>query len=526
MLFSGLILEQVVRMTSEDYRVALTYSNIQSKTLPSIVSGVVSFEDNFQELRDRDLPRKRTLTRRTNSLFAMQTTFDDLSPYLAAHEIAIVKRGPDAFEEIEKAYLKILRILTKTQLWLLLGRTRYVILTSLSSYDRTTKKWSYERAFSNEFLREVEEVIGSREKIVFADWSNRDRLLEVARILARLEYERLRSLEGGYILSSIRKIAKLSFQVLKITWSCPPVEEFSSFEVGPPALVLRRPDHADAQYIYLERGLRVAFTPQVKFCRGSQDQTRILPCKRADADKPFGQFIIGSGLEQCDDCRGHFQCTQCLYRKPLCNGYDAKCGDTEFAGHICCGLFALYVTRFGADLKVGTSIFSNVIGRLLEQGASSALVIYPIEGIMNTYMLEKSVKDFLSERIPIFEKYGIESVHKSSPPRYEILKDFLKSWNRDDSLLWKEVSDTLGEAHLPCDGRVIEIGQANHKVCSFISNYVRPPFSSRNEFLKERPLFAKFDGKVVGYRGSFVFLDSGSVLDVNELQGFVAKGRI
>jgi len=101
---------------SGEYNIALAYSNIQGKfKLPTVVSGIVTDEECYEELVKRDLPSKKLLLRRKNSLYNLQTTFDDVSDYLTEYETDRVARSQNWQEEIESSYLKLLAILRKGQ---------------------------------------------------------------------------------------------------------------------------------------------------------------------------------------------------------------------------------------------------------------------------------------------------------------------------------------------------------------------------------------------------------------------------
>jgi hypothetical protein len=514
---------------SEDYSVALTYSNIQlgvrAGDFPVTLAGVVSFDDYLQELQERDLPHKRTLMQRQNSLYALQSVFDDVSPYLTAHETALVYRSSRICEEIEQKYLMLLHILTKTQLATISGRIARLTIRALSGYNQRTSSWEL-KPFSKPFLEKVMRYASRPQNLVLAKSSKDERLLEIAGILATIEYRRLKSANGSYVTTEIRNHPKSFIQILKITWNCVPIEQYDSYSVGPPALVIRKPDLTGAEYVYLSKDLELSFAPKAKFCRGRQDSAQIIPCVHAVPSNPFGQFMGGSASEQCPSCRGEYECPQCLYKTPLCDGYTALCGDVEFAGNICCGLFALYVTRFGTDLKVGTAIYSNILGRLLEQGAGLALVVYPITGIMNAHVLEKNVKDYLNTKLNDLWTFKIRKTFTRAPPRSEILYDFINSWHRNDDPLLLQVRKLLDDFSLHSSSGVTRIAEANMVTCDFLPNYVQPPHDLQSRYLRPVPSFNSMNGRVVGYRGSFVFLDSGQVADFKELDGCVVRGTV
>lgn len=512
--------------TSDFYQVALAYSNIQSREgLPIVVSGVVSFQDSLRELQQRDLPRKHNLMNRVNRFYALQEVFNDVAPYLEDHKASVFYGTKDVQKDVESAYLKLLRILTKSQLYLIIGRTQKIVCRIIESFNKNSKKWE-EVPFSKGFVEELLKYVDGEDSLVFAHDRQYDRLLDIAKVLASAEYERTKLTQGRHVLTQISKSVGSHLQVLKVTWNCPSIDSYDDFDVGPPAIVVRRPQPSEVEYVYLRKGLSVSLAPVAKFCRGGQDNKGILPCKKSDKSNPFGQFMMGSASEQCVHCSGGFECTQCLSRAPLCDGYDVKCGNVEFAGNICCGLFALYVTRFGKELKVGTSMLSNVVGRLLEQGVYSALILHPIEGILNTHILEREVKEYLTKHLNELHGSEIDRVFTRAPPADDKLRDFLGNWNRDDANLLESVAQTLSGASLMIDGRVVNLSEPSYVIRSFLSNYLEPPKGLNHEYLRPKPLFNVANGKLVGYRGSFAFLDTGDVVDLRELSGYVVRGRV
>src|SRR5690606_8094494 len=251
---------------------------------------------------------------------------------------------------------------------------------------------------------------------------------EIAKILARLEYERLRSLGKNFLISKILENTSQYTQIIRLKWNSAPIYEYSNEKVGTPAIIVRGVSGTSAiQYRYLDVGMRINFSPLAKFCKGSQNDQEVFPCEYSSNNNPFGLPLIGSFSEQCHLCQKRSEYATCLFRKPLCNGYDVKCQNTKFAGHVCCGLFGLYVTRFGEDLKVGTAVLSNIVSRLIEHGVSSAIIFYPIEGIMTAHLLEKAVRDHLAAHLLEFAQYGIKHVYRKAPPTDEKIQDFLSS---------------------------------------------------------------------------------------------------
>jgi len=505
---------------SDEYRIALAYSNIQRKySIPTLISGVTVHEDDFLELEKRDLPKKKTLIQRKDSLYWLQDTFDDVSQYITCHLVVQLKDG-SSLKDFQENYIKVLNILRSSHLRVIAGHIKFIIIRAVEAYDKETRVWR-SVDFDQDFINKVSKF--SPNLIVERGY---ERLLEVARILARLEYERLRSFGKEYITSKIEREPSEYLQIIKVRWDSPPIDEYFDEVVGPPALVIRSSNPSSIHHIYPTLGTKLSFSPLTKFCRGGQNGRQVLPCEYCTENNPFGLPLIGSSAEQCHKCRKLFEYSICLYRKPLCNGYEVKCGNKEFAGNICCGLFALYVIRFGTDLKVGTAILSNVVGRLLEQGAGFALVVYPLEGIMTAHILEKVIKNHLAINMQDFRHFKIENVYRRAPPKEARVRDVLQDWDRNDKELLDLVGSKVSEIRTSIDGLEIDLSRAEHKICRFVKNYVPPTRRLYAFYLKPKQLYEPINGSIVGYRGSFLFLNSGKVVDIKGLQGFVVRGSM
>jgi hypothetical protein len=505
---------------SEEYRIALAYSNIQREySISPFISGVIAHEDDFLELEKRDLPKKQTLMHRKDSLSWLQNTFDDVSQYLTYHLVVPLKYGWSV-KDLEDQYTKILNILRYVHLRVIVGRIKSITIRVFGSYDKVSKRW-HAVPFHDDFLNHLYDFSANCRIIE----KGTDRLLEIAKILSRLEYERKRFFGEDYVTSRIRREPLAYLQIVKIRWDSPPIHEYDDGIVGLPALIIRKLDPPSIQHIYLTKGMHLSFTPLAKFCRGSQSGQIAVPCQYSDDINPFGLPLIGSSSEQCNKCQKLSEYSICLYRKPLCNGYEVKCGNKVFAGNICCGLFALYVIRLGNDLKVGTAILSNVLGRLLEQGAGYALVFYPLESIMAAHALEKVVKERLADSMQSLNGFGVENVYRRAPPKQEVLNDFLQNWHRSDEKLLEMARSEISMVHTQIDGLDMDLSQTEHKICKLQDNYIKPVTMNFID-LKSTPFFQSIEGSIAGYRGSYLFLDSEEIVDLDRLQGFVVKGSL
>lgn len=503
-------------MSSLSYHVALAYSNIQCiDEVPAFVAGVVTTEQFLSELKNRDLPRKKLLLRRKNSLFDLEQAFEDVSDYMTEFEVEKIKNQPATQEDIESAYIKLLIILLNKHLNVLLGKTESVALRIFEN----PSDWK-ERPFTQQFIKQVNRYTGN---IKICDKDTFDRLLETAKTLSTLEFRRQQSLKGQYIGKVIEKYKKECIQILKISWQHPPIEDYSNYNVGAPAVISRTANSEVINFTYLKTKMTVSLEPLGKYCRGFQEKQKVERCRKTSSYNPFGQALQGSSGEQCWVCRNGHENTLCLSRIPLCDGFEVKCQNYEFAWNVCGGFFALYVTRFLDELKVGTSFLPNVVGRLLDQGPNSAVVFYPIEGIGAASVLERAVTKYLQENITLFSEFGITKAFWKTPIDRR-LKDFISDWDRNDTELMTKISEVLSTAQLKSDTSEIRLNEFERKVCSFKKNFIQPPQNLKEDYLELSRLFKPAKGKIVGLRGTFIFLDSGYVVDIKHLQGYVLRG--
>lgn len=509
------------------YRIALAYSNTirKDKGLPVIVSGIITTDRLYLELEKQSLPSKNTLKERVNRFFDMHIAFHDLCDYLTSHDISRIYAYQKLSTAIEEAYLLLIRKLMKGHLQLLDGKVNSITVRGIEDYDPGTNRM-VKVEFSYNFTKKLAQYVNKNQFLIKGK-DDYERLLEVARILATLEYYREVAKDGSYFINEIQKSPSRHFQILKLRWNSPPIEEFDNYNVGPPSLVVRLPNRK-VQDVYIEPGIHLSFSPLDKFCRGTQSYKALVPCKKSSKENPFGSVMTGSSGEYCRFCRktDGFDPSLCLFRVPLCNGSEAKCGNHEFAGNVCCGLFGAYVTRFGSKLKVGTAILSNIIGRLLEQGPSHALVIRPFRGILNIHEIESALQAFLESRVSELSSYGISDVSIKSLPYDDTLAYFLnEEGHTDNSALLLRVKDMLKDFEILIDNQRVKFHHARMTVFDFRNNYLDPPNALKNRYLRSEKI-EKAEGIVNGYRGSLVFLSSGRVVSLKALGGYVVRGKI
>ena len=502
----------------EEYYIGLAYSNLQQQySVPTIVSGVVATKENVEELREKKIPRKDTLIQRVASLSDLQQAFDDTETLLEDFSTVRVSPLHDPAETIGATYLDVTRHFLEGKLLMFIGRIKaisYRKIVATPGFRSTTISKNYEQKLSG-----FAEFVGAK------DDNDPDPLLQCARILARIEYEQLRLHSPRFAIDTINKNLTSCIQLLKTSYKYPPVTDYNDYFVGYPTLAIRRSD-GSLSYLQLKPQRKISIKPIARFCLGIRKNRSSVPCIDKDAKVPFGRLIFNSGDEQCLGCRESTKFVECLRRKPLCDGFEVHCGNEEFAGGICSGSFGLYVTRFSRTLKIGNAFLPNLIGRLLDQGANSALLLYPIEGIELAWKLEKTLQEYLANYIKKTSSIEIDSVKRRVSSTKEKLIDFSDEWNRDDYDLLREIRELLESNQISGEEGNFNLSGVEMQIMSFLKNYIKPKSSLALKHYKFMSTYDVINGRIMGYRGTIFFLDSKAIIDFRKLQGFVCGGNL
>ena len=492
--------------------VGLAYSNVQNKyNIPTIIAGVKINASNLQKLQQQQFKDKEKIVQHVYSLAELRERANQVQPYVDKSIIITKENVRGQVDAISEAYLDATKSLFENNLLL--------IDEGISiSYRKIVATPSFE---SKDISIAVKEKFQNLAQRVEAIEDANDYPLQVARLLARLEYERIRFDSVQFVNRATSRKPGRYFQFYKMSYQRTFAEDFDDNFVSLPELVLRKP-RKDVYRIPVKTGrTRIDFQPVAKFCRGTQENGWIKPCEGSSEEQPYGNLVFGS-LERCYSCREKAKYVECLKRKPSCNGIEVSCGNKYFAGEICNGEFGLYVTRYGNSLKVGQAFLPNLVSRLLDQGANSALLIYPISNIEKTYKFENMLKTFLERNIDAIE-HGINEITLFSLKTKYKIKDFLDNWERIDRNLLLRITEILENSELKLGEEKIDFSMLEKKVSCFLANYVAPPF--RRE-VKIASLSERLSGKIVGYRGSVIFLENKTAIDMKKLQGYVLRGGI
>ena len=202
-------------------------------------------------------------------------------------------------------------------------------------------------------------------------------------------------------------------------------EDFVDNFVSPPELLFRKAAKDPYRKAIKVNQTMLDFQPLARFCKGTREKGWLKECLCCSEENPYGNLVFGT--ERCPSCGKLSDYVDCLIDKPKCNGLDVSCKKTEFAGKICNGDFGVYLTRYSNTLKVGKALLCNLIPRLLDQGANSAVLLYPISNIHTTYQLEHKLRDYLQKNIQAIGQ-PITEATLSSPKTIPKIKEFLSNW--------------------------------------------------------------------------------------------------
>jgi hypothetical protein len=469
--------------------------------------------DSRSDLEKLTIPNKKALLQRSASLAAFRVALEDVEPFLHDFETHDLQGDSWSAEAIGHAYLELIDTL--------LGRNtllRYIASRKLITLRTgvVTPGFGYSR-FSKEILDEMRKRC---EIILTLDDNSNDPLLTTAQNLATMRYEELKEKSFSYALTRIRKNPAIYSQLLKVSYPSPIPEDFNGYFVGSPSIAIRDMNGV-LSHQELKVGVQLDYTPASRFCCGNQQEGASVPCSSKSSMSPFGSPISRhSRDERCDLCRRGNEFVECLTRRPSCDGLRVVCGNEEFAANICVSSFGLYITRFMNTLKVGSAFLPNLVGRLLYQGANSALLLYPIRGIETAWLLEGRLRECLSRHLSSFNGFGVEKIQRHAPGITEKLQDFCLSWNRNDDEMLETIRGLLSKS-----SDVDRLLEAETKIVSLLKSYSRP-----SSFLLERALkrgvsepivWTRAKGRVSGYRGCLIFLEGGNAIDAKKLQGFV-----
>ena len=357
--------------------------------------------------------------------------------------------------------------------------------------------------------------------LIFQSKNNFNEFMHYARLSATNEYLKQRRIRRRFIYDYVRNANTDLLHVTRLHWKSPNIQHYAGSFVGYPDLIVRtRKKH---KKIPLIPGEEIQIFPIARFCQGITDEFKNEFCLQTDNKRPFGTIVPNKKFERCASCSKKSLHIRCISRYPKCDGSQVLCGNNDFAGNVCNGNFAVYLTIFNDILKVGRSILSRTIGRLLEQSALDALIFYPINSLDVAHMIEREITIYLRRKVKHLRTYGITRVVRTvrTNDRFEHVRLFSKkSGSKEREHAYDAMRRLLEKAKNPeirslfsLETRRIDLGQ---------NWFVDETSEIDQTDLVERTQFKRIKGKLEGIVGSFAFVNKRAYA-LNNLQGFVVE---
>jgi hypothetical protein len=399
---------------------ALSYSNVPQvkKGTPAVIVGLLTNRSLLNQLEDVDFNEKESVMKSRNSLLRFEQISEELAEYVLDSRVKVIPYLSDPTDEVGQAYNAIARELVEGTLYQ---------FQQVEIYARKVIGYGFGE-------NEISPNFPSNAAVLFCTKTTENKFFKLARIVARLHFEKERKISSLNILERVKSHYPNNFQIVRMRWNSPPIEDYNGLTVGSPFLVVRKPTVAHFETHSIEVGQQLHISPIAKFCIAESVDGELSSCVHAEGDaNPYGAILVDSLNEKCYDCSKQSPHLNCAFQRPACDGFQVACRNYAFAGRFCLGTHSLYITHFGKTLKVGTAYSTNVVGRLLEQGASSALVFSPIDGVKTASDLELAITRHLEEAYvknhKSDSKNDINKVVFRGPSSKDRLESFLSNWN-------------------------------------------------------------------------------------------------
>jgi hypothetical protein len=343
-----------------------------------------------------------------------------------------------------------------------------------------------------------------------------DSVLGLARLFARYEYSKIRRTSQLFVNSVVRNNEDSVFQILRLTWNSPPLDTYPDNFVGYPRLFFRKNRVVESRTLRI--GDEIAIVPIARYCVGPSAaiDEPIATCLCSSSRRPFGYFMEGNGFDRCPKCGGENDPLRIVQR--LHNGQHVLDSiEPGLSERILLGNYSIYVAKFGKKLKVGRTMHSRTIPRLLEQGASSALIFYPIETLQTAATVENKLTQYLGN------EFGTEDMSVtggiSREAKLSHMSNAISPSERSDAQdLYFKAIQLIEAAH---DPEVGFLSMVERRVIDLTKNWVLPGPVSDYEFFEE-PQFRAIRGKICGFVGSFLLIDD-KIVDTDLLSGYVVE---
>jgi len=348
-----------------------------------------------------------------------------------------------------------------------------------------------------------------------------DKILELARLHVWYENLSMVRRKRPFINKQITLSQNFEFfQIRKLVWNSPPIESYPNSFVGYPRIVIKTQN--DMKDILLCPNNKLDIFPVVPACSGLEKGLDIPVCLRASLKEPFGYILSSEKFEKCRFCTENVKGSLCLFQKPRCDGKEMLCNDRPFISRICHADFCIYVTLYNNKIKVGRSIKSRIIGRLIEQCAFDGFVFYPVPWLPFADYLEEKLVDLLRDNISDFKVKEVSRITEkiTSKERYENIMLLYKNPDVQEKrkVVYDRIVEVLNSLGNPEATYLLSLEQRR---VNFKKNWKAPDEMNFdwNNFIYEFR-FKRIRGKVTGVIGSFIILDD-KVYDTTKMEGYI-----
>lgn len=361
----------------------------------------------------------------------------------------------------------------------------------------------------------------SRYKPKFQRKGEFDKILELARLCAWFENFNMVRRKRPFINKQIRQSHDFEFfRVHKLVWNSPAIESYPNSFVGYPRMVVKT--QHDMTGFLIRPNEYLDIFPISPACSGVQRRLDAPECVRASSKEPFGTILSNRKFEKCRFCMENVKGTLCLFQKPRCDGREMPCGDRTFVSQVCHADFCIYVTLYNNKVKVGRSIKSRIIGRLIEQCAFDGLVFYPVPSLPFADYLEEKLVSLLKDNISHFRVEEVTRITEriTSEERFRNIPLLYKNVEVQENrnMTYDRILEVLNSLDSPEATYLLSLEQRR---VNLSTNWrVTDGTNLDHNNLVDEFRFKRIKGNVAGVIGSFVLVND-KAYDLTKMEGYI-----
>lgn len=360
----------------------------------------------------------------------------------------------------------------------------------------------------------------SKYKIEFQRKGDFDKILELARLHVWFENSNNVRRQKPFINKQITTNRNYRFfQINKILWNNPPIEFYPNNFVGYPRMVVKTRYSMKDMLIFPGKTLDIF--PISLACSGRARSLDVPMCVQASPKKPFGAILSDGRFEKCRLCAENMKGSRCLFQKPKCDGKQMLCDDRVFISQVCHADFSIYITLYDGKIKVGRSLKSRTVARLIEQCAFDGLVFYPVPWLPFADYLEEKLANLLKNNITGLKEFDVSGITEkiTSKERYEHAMSLCE--NVDVELrdaIYSKLVELLNSLDCP---EAIYLSSLEQRKINLQKNWIVPKrINLGPNDLVEELRFKRIRGSVAGIIGSFIIFNN-KVCNTTELEGYI-----